>query len=125
MQAFLPSTSITFVSKASVESGTVASYNLNKRIEVVKDCRKIGKKDMKYNDVMPKMKVDPETYVCLTVTAPTRLRPQDFGSDGKAGGSSRRAGVQGRASYDPAVGADILHVLRATDFSKSDAIMAL
>jgi hypothetical protein len=29
----------------------------------VKDCRKIGKKDMKYNDSMPKMKVDPERYV--------------------------------------------------------------
>lgn len=32
-------------------------------MEVVKGCRKIGKKDMKYNDIMPKMKVDPERYV--------------------------------------------------------------
>jgi len=32
-------------------------------VEPVKNCRSIGKKDMKYNDVMPKMKVDPETYV--------------------------------------------------------------
>jgi urease len=55
--------SITFVSKASVETGTVASYNLRKRVEVVKNCRNIRKKDMKYNDSMPKMKVDPETYV--------------------------------------------------------------
>jgi urease len=37
-------------------------YGLNKRIEAVKNCRKIGKKDMKFNDVMPKMKVDPENY---------------------------------------------------------------
>ncbi len=29
----------------------------------MKNCRSVGKKDMKYNDVMPKMKVDPETYV--------------------------------------------------------------
>jgi urease len=28
----------------------------------VKNCRNIGKKDMKWNDLMPKMKVDPEAY---------------------------------------------------------------
>jgi urease len=48
-----------------VTSGTVASYNLKKRVEVVKNCRKITKKDMKYNDAMPKMKVDPERYVSV------------------------------------------------------------
>lgn len=64
-QTFVPRTSITFVSQASVESGTVASYNLKKRVEVVKNCRKITKKDMKYNDAMPKMKVDPERYVSV------------------------------------------------------------
>jgi len=62
-QALVPRTSITFVSKASVESGTIATYNLKKRIEVVKNCRNIGKKDMKFNATMPKMKVDPESYV--------------------------------------------------------------
>ncbi|KAL8819928.1 MAG: hypothetical protein Q9191_007624 [Dirinaria sp. TL-2023a] len=61
--AFVPNTSLTFVSQASIESGTIATYNLRKRIEAVKNCRNIGKRDMKYNDVMPKMKVDPETYV--------------------------------------------------------------
>lgn len=50
------------MSKASIDNGMIASYGLKKRIEAVKDCRKIGKKDMKYNDVMPKMKVDPESY---------------------------------------------------------------
>lgn len=59
----MPPTSITFVSKASIESGVVESYNLRKRVEAVKNCRSIGKKDMKYNDSMPKMKVDPERYV--------------------------------------------------------------
>jgi urease alpha subunit len=29
----------------------------------VKNCRNIGKKDMKFNDTMPKMEVDPESYV--------------------------------------------------------------
>ncbi|KAM0806337.1 urease [Usnea florida] len=60
---FVPQTSITFVSKASVDTGTVQTYGLRKRIEVVKNCRNICKKDMRYNGSMPKMKVDPETYV--------------------------------------------------------------
>jgi len=58
----VPETSVLFVSQTSVESGVVATYNLRKRIESVKGCRTVGKKDMKFNDVMPKMKVDPERY---------------------------------------------------------------
>lgn len=62
----VPTTSITFVSQASIDSGVIKSYNLRSRVEAVKNTRKIGKKDMKHNDVMPKMKVDPERYVSLT-----------------------------------------------------------
>jgi urease len=58
----VPSTSILFVSASSIESGTIAEYGLKKRIEAVKNCRKIGKADMKFNDARPKMKVDPENY---------------------------------------------------------------
>lgn len=58
----VPQSSITFVSQASIASGTIESYGLRKRVEAVKNCRNIGKKDMKFNDVRPKMKVDPETY---------------------------------------------------------------
>jgi urease len=58
----VPQTSILFVSEASISSGTVASYNLKKRVEAVKGCRTIGKHDMKFNDVRPKMEVDPENY---------------------------------------------------------------
>lgn len=65
IQAHLPSTSITFVSQASIDEGVVQSYGLRKRIEAVKNCRSVGKKDMKYNDAMPKMKVDPESYVSM------------------------------------------------------------
>lgn len=60
--SLVPSTRITFVSAASVNSGRIASYGLKSRVEAVKGCRKISKRDMKYNDVMPKMKVDPESY---------------------------------------------------------------
>ena len=58
----VPSTSILFVSESSISSGNIASYGLKKRIEAVKNCRTVGKKDMKFNDIMPKMKVDPENY---------------------------------------------------------------
>ena len=61
--ARLPSTSIMFVSQASIDNGVVQSYGLRKRIEAVKGCRSVGKKDMKFNDTMPKMKVDAESYV--------------------------------------------------------------
>jgi urease len=55
----VPMSSITFVSKASIDSGVIDSYGLKKRVEAVKNCRTIGKK---FNDARPKMKVDPETY---------------------------------------------------------------
>jgi urease len=75
----VPATSITFVSAASIKSGKIAEYGLKKRVEAVKDCRRIGKKDMKWNDLMPKMKVDPEAYtvecdgVVLTAEPSERL----------------------------------------------------
>ena len=61
----VPQTAVTFVSQASIDNGTVASYHLKKRVEAVKHCRDIRKQDMKFNDSMPKMRVDPETYVSL------------------------------------------------------------
>jgi urease len=59
----VPSTSVTWVSQASIDNGMVRSYGLRKRVEAVKNCRNITKSDMKYNDLMPKMRVDPESYV--------------------------------------------------------------
>ncbi|RFU34065.1 hypothetical protein B7463_g2299, partial [Scytalidium lignicola] len=58
----VPSSKVLFVSNASIESGNISSYGLKSRIEAVKNCRKIGKIDMKFNDARPKMKVDPESY---------------------------------------------------------------
>ena len=58
----VPQTSILFVSDSSISSGTISSYGLKSRVESVKNCRNVGKKDMKYNDVMPQMTVDPESY---------------------------------------------------------------
>ena len=54
--------SLAFVSKASIERGVITKYGLKKRVEAVSTCRSIGKKDMKLNDALPKVEVDPETY---------------------------------------------------------------
>ncbi|XP_054805536.1 urease [Prosopis cineraria] len=58
--------SIAFVSKVALENGVKASYGLNKRVEAVGNVRKLTKLDMKLNDALPHITVDPETY---TVTA--------------------------------------------------------
>lgn len=58
----VPSLGVTFVSQVSIDNGTIEKYGLRKTVSAVKNCRNIGKKDMKYNDAMPKVKVDPEMY---------------------------------------------------------------
>lgn len=55
-------TTALFVSKASVENGTIASYGLNKIILPVEGCRNVGKKDLIHNDAMPNIEVNPENY---------------------------------------------------------------
>ncbi len=54
--------SIAFVSQLALERGVADGYGLSKRVEAVHGCRALGKKDMKWNDAMPKITVDPETY---------------------------------------------------------------
>jgi urease subunit alpha len=59
----LASTSLTFVSEASLRSKFgPKQLGLSRRLEAVKRTRKIGKRDMVLNDAMPKIEVDPETY---------------------------------------------------------------
>ncbi|KAI1079072.1 putative urease [Whalleya microplaca] len=58
----VPQTSVLFVSSASIASGAVAAYGLRKRVEPVRGCRGIGKRDMRYNDATPRMRVHPERY---------------------------------------------------------------
>jgi urease subunit alpha len=57
------STSISFVSQASMENKSLEELGLQKRILPVSNTREIGKKDLVLNDALPKMEVDPETYV--------------------------------------------------------------
>jgi urease len=55
--------SIAFVSAISIKQGIVSSYQLKKRVVPVKQCRNISKRDMKWNDALPKVDVDPTTYL--------------------------------------------------------------
>jgi urease subunit alpha len=54
--------SVTFVSQAAMASGLRQKLGLKKVTAGVKDCRRIGKKDMVHNSATPRIDVDPETY---------------------------------------------------------------
>jgi urease subunit alpha len=54
--------SVTFVSKAALKNPAVAKLKLAKPLVAVRNTRKIGKRDMKGNDALPRIDVDPETY---------------------------------------------------------------
>jgi urease subunit alpha len=54
------STSVTFVSEAGLRSGTLPG--VSKRLSAVKNTRQISKRDLLWNDLLPKIEVDPETY---------------------------------------------------------------
>ncbi|XP_008807553.2 urease isoform X1 [Phoenix dactylifera] len=60
------SNSIAFMSKVAKDLGIANEYGLKKRVEAVGNVRGLTKLDMKLNDALPKIDVDPETY---TVTA--------------------------------------------------------
>lgn len=55
-------TSVLFVSKLSIEKNIKKEYGLNKELLPVKNCRSIGKKDLKYNDATPNVEVDSQTF---------------------------------------------------------------
>lgn len=57
------STSLTFVSQAALDRDVPRKLGLQKRIVPVKQCRGLTKRDLKLNDALPKIEVDPETYV--------------------------------------------------------------
>jgi urease subunit alpha len=55
-------TSVTFTSKLAIRNGLAKKLGLKKKLLAVKNCRKIGKKNMLYNNLVPKIEIDPETY---------------------------------------------------------------
>lgn len=55
--------SLAFVSMAAMHARMIEGYGLKSRFVPVRNCRNIGKKDMKFNDTTPKIEVDPETFL--------------------------------------------------------------
>ena len=73
-------TSISFVSQAALSAGLPQKIGLRKMIAAVRNCRRIGKKDMIHNSATPKIDVDPETYEVrvdgeLITCEPARVLP--------------------------------------------------
>jgi urease subunit alpha len=73
-------TSLTFVSQAALQNPAVAALGLGKRLEAVKNCRKVGKADMLHNSATPVIDVDSETYAVradgeLLVCEPAKTLP--------------------------------------------------
>jgi urease subunit alpha len=55
-------TSVSFVSEAALQAGIQGSFQLERRLVAVKDCRTVTKNSMILNDYQPHMEVDPQTY---------------------------------------------------------------
>ncbi|MBD2326326.1 urease subunit alpha [Alkalinema sp. FACHB-956] len=55
-------TSLTFVSKAALKKGVPDALGLQKKAVAVSGIRSLSKRDLKLNDALPQMEVDPETY---------------------------------------------------------------
>src|SRR4028118_1135896 len=57
----IAATSLTFVSQAALEQGIPTQIGLQKPAVAVLNTRQLSKRDMKLNDALPHMEVDPET----------------------------------------------------------------
>ena len=55
-------TSITFTSEAASAAGIGDRLGLRRRVEPVRACRTISKRDLIRNDALPRIDVNPETY---------------------------------------------------------------
>jgi urease subunit alpha len=55
-------TSMTFVSQVAHDQGIGDRLGLQKQIMPVQNTRQLSKRDMKLNDLLPRIEVDPETY---------------------------------------------------------------
>ncbi|MGC9527255.1 MAG: urease subunit alpha [Limnospira sp.] len=58
----IAATSLTFVSQASLEGKALQKLGLKKSLVPVSNTRNLSKSDMKLNEFLPQMEVDPETY---------------------------------------------------------------
>ena len=58
----IAATSLTFISQAALEKNIPTQLGLQKPAVAVSGTRQLSKRDMKLNDALPRIEVDPETY---------------------------------------------------------------
>ena len=73
-------TSLAFVSRRAWDEGRVRELGLTKQLAMARGCRGLTKRDMKLNDALPKLEIDPETYEVradgeLLTCEPARVLP--------------------------------------------------
>jgi urease subunit alpha len=71
------STSVTFTSQIALDLGLASKVKISKKLVPVKNCRNIGKKDMIYNNLTPKIEINPETYEVLVDGKIATVDPSD------------------------------------------------
>lgn len=70
-----PRSCFTFVSGAAYEGGVREKLGLNRLVAPVKNCRTVGKKDMRLNDLLPQVEVDPVSYEVSIDGVPITCQP--------------------------------------------------
>jgi urease subunit alpha len=69
------STAVTFVSQAALDGGLLDRLSLGKRLVPVHNTRAISKRDLLWNDALPRIEVDPETYTVKADGRELRCEP--------------------------------------------------
>ena len=77
-------TSVTFVSGVALSSGNLEPLHLSKRLVAVKNTRSVTKRDLLWNDLLPKIEVDPETLHRQSRRPHPRLRTRERAPHGPA-----------------------------------------
>jgi len=71
----LSSTSFTFMSQAALDHEIPKRLGLQRRVSAVKNIRSLKKRDLKLNDALPKVEVNPETYIVTADGVPLTCEP--------------------------------------------------
>jgi len=68
-------TNLTFVSQHAFDSGILTPLGLQKKLSPVRGCRTVSKRDLLWNDALPRIEVDPETYTVKADGRELRCEP--------------------------------------------------
>ncbi|MFZ0709356.1 MAG: urease subunit alpha [Terrimicrobiaceae bacterium] len=69
------STAVTFVSQVALDNGFLDHLSLGKRLVPVRNTRAVSKRDLLWNNALPKIEVDPETYTVKADGRDLRCEP--------------------------------------------------